>query len=346
MYSPWKSWKVLKLAKEYSRPWTRMSLNLARGSWKSWNGQKFSPLRPHQIKVSGHGSNRPYILRNQKKMDLFLVMCLFWSAVITFSIFCCWKCQKTSNSQQILVQFCMYPRAWVSEDVLHAVSNDHKYDLFQIQGHKIMRDWDYVIISPVLHFGHTCTPNKFQLNLLAHLEAFVYQKCHRLWLLSSMWLLNSLVTLLAISYLSIVSFSLLNYANNKLNKKKLHKEQELLVKHCFCVTFTFLLCKFPVELQFRGEFRFIPILHSWPIVLHGRLSRKSIIPILSLFWQLQVYKRLGKKNKFSLFAKEDILNDTTYQEIKIATVWHIDCKGHVTAIFRWCLRVSVVFLFF
>ena len=76
-----------------------------------------------------------------------------------------------------------------------------------------------------------------------------------------MWLLNLLVVLLAISHLSIVSFSLLNYANNKLNKEKLHKEQELLVKHCSCVTFTFLLCKFPVELQFRGEFIFIPILH-------------------------------------------------------------------------------------
>ena len=139
--------------------------------------------------------------------------------------------------------------------------------------------WEYVIISPVLHFGHTCTPNKFQLNLLAHLEAFVYQKCHRLWLFSSMWLLNSLVALLAISHLSVVSFSVLNYANNKLNKKKLHKEQELLVEHCFCVIFTFLLCKFLVELQFRGEFHFIAIFHSWAIVSHGRLSRKWIIPI-------------------------------------------------------------------
>ena len=44
-----------------------------------------------------------------------------------------------------------------------------------------------------------------------------------------------------IKHLSIVSFSVLNYANNKLDKKKLHKEQELLVEHCFCVIFTFLL---------------------------------------------------------------------------------------------------------
>ena len=124
-------------------------------------------LRPHQIKVSGHGSDRPYILRNQKiKVGLFLVMCLFLSPFITFSIFCCWKCQKTSNSQQILVQLCMHRRPWVSEDVLHAVSNDQKYDLFQIQGHKNTRNWEYAIISPVLNFGHTCTPNKFQLKLV------------------------------------------------------------------------------------------------------------------------------------------------------------------------------------
>ena len=56
---------------------------------------------------------------------------------------------------------------------------------------------------------------------------------------------------------------------------------------------------------------------AWPIVSHGRLSRKWIIPILSPFWQLQVYKRLGKKNKFSSFAKEDILHDTTYQKLKL-----------------------------
>ena len=120
-------------------------------------------VRPHQIKVSGYGSHRPYILRNQKKKKgLFLVMCLFCSAVITFSIFCCWKCQKTSNSQQTLVQFCMHPWPWVSKDVLHTVSNDHKYDLFHIQGHKNTRDREYVIILPVLHFWiYTYTPNLF-----------------------------------------------------------------------------------------------------------------------------------------------------------------------------------------
>ena len=135
-----------------------------------------------------------------------------------------------------------------------------------------------------------------------------------------MWSLNSLVALLPISHLSIVSFSLLiNYANNKLNKKKLHKEQELLVKRCFCVTFTFLLCKFLVKLQFRGGFHFIPIFAIRDPVPFAwqTFERKRIIPILSPFWQLQVYKRLRKKNKFSSFAKEDILHYTTCQKLKL-----------------------------
>ena len=79
----------------------------------------------------------------------------------------------------------MHPRPWVSKDVLHTVSNDHKYDLFQIQGHKNTRDQEYVIILPVLHFGHihsiySVIEISLILNLLAHLEAFVYQKCLRL----------------------------------------------------------------------------------------------------------------------------------------------------------------------
>ena len=92
--------------------------------------------------------------------------------------------------------------------------------------------------------------------------------------------------LLPISHLSIVSFSLLNYANNKLNKKKLHKEQELLVKHCFCDTFMFLLCKFPVKLQFRGEFYFIPILQcvtnrfAWQTF--EKMNNSNFIPVLTV----------------------------------------------------------------
>ena len=60
----------------------------------------------------------------------------------------------------------MHPWPWVSYDILHAVSHDDKYNLFQMQGHKNTRDQEYVIISPVLHFEHTCTPNKFKLKLV------------------------------------------------------------------------------------------------------------------------------------------------------------------------------------
>ena len=106
-----------------------------------------------------------------------------------------------------------------------------------------------------------------------------------------MWSLNSLVALLAISHLSIVSFSLLNYANNKLNKKKLHKEQELLVKHCFCVTFTFLLCKFPVELQFRvlrvsfhPYFAYAADRFAWQTFCETfkKMNNSNFIPILTV----------------------------------------------------------------
>ena len=106
-----------------------------------------------------------------------------------------------------------------------------------------------------------------------------------------MWLLNSLVALLEISHLSVVSFSLLNYTNNKLNKKKLHKEQELLVKHCFCVTLTFLLCKFPVELQFRvlrvsfhPYFAYVTDRFAWQTFRETfkKMNNSNFIPILTV----------------------------------------------------------------
>ena len=101
--------------------------------------------------------------------------------------------------------------------------------------------------------------------------------------------LNSLVALLAISHLSFVSFSLLNnfYANNKLNKKKLHKEQELLVKHCFCVTFTFLLCKFSVELctvqrrvSFHPYFAYVTDRFAWQTF--KKINNSNFIPVLTV----------------------------------------------------------------
>ena len=124
--------------------------------------------------------------------------CFSNAFVFLFSIFCCGtEMPEISNSQQILVcQFCKQSVVGFRGCSACSLANYHKYDLFQIQVHKNTRDREYVITSPALYFGHTCTRNKFQisliLNLLAHLEAFVYQNCHLLRLFLLMWSLNSL----------------------------------------------------------------------------------------------------------------------------------------------------------
>ena len=51
-----------------------------------------------KLKFWGTDPTDPIFYETKKIMGSFLVMILFWCAVITFSIFCCWKCQKTSSS--------------------------------------------------------------------------------------------------------------------------------------------------------------------------------------------------------------------------------------------------------
>ena len=137
--------------------------------------------------------------------------------------------------------------------------------------------------------------------------------------------------MLAISHchcLLSVSCCLLNYTNNNLNKPKLQKEQELLVnsvvKHYFWVTFTFYCANF--RLSCKSEQSSI-----WVAYVTDRFVWQTFsdIPILSPFWQLQVYKRLGKKNKFSALAKEDILHDTTSEKLKLRRSDMLIARGHV-----------------
>ena len=206
--------------------------------------------------------------------------------------------REISSSQQILVQFCKHILVGFRGCSACSLADHHKDDLFQIQVREIESTW--LLRQPC------STRNKFQisliLNLLGHLEAFVYNFinviaelavrrvavwCWQFHIVSCpgadlgfferggpeaiiykilergaqsplKWLLNVhfsrfLINLLQVFHklnppLLSVSCSLLNYANNKSNKPKLHKEQELLVnpvvKYCFCVTSTFYCANF------------------------------------------------------------------------------------------------------
>ena len=172
------------------------------------------------------------------------------------------------------------------EDVLPAVSQITTNMTFcKFKFTKTQEIESNVITSPALHFGHTYTRNKFQisliLNLLAHLEAFVYQNCH-------LFIFAELAVHVAMLAISLsVSCSLLNY--NKLNKPKLQKEQELLVnpvvKHCFCVTFTFYCANFRLSCRSAAEFHFILILHTYVNYVIDRFAWQTFSDVTFQFYR-------------------------------------------------------------
>ena len=91
-------------------------------------------------------------------------MCLF-SPLVFFVVENSRSFKFSTNSSSILQA---YPRHWVSKVVLHAVSlmstNMTFSKLKFTKTQEILKE--YVIISPVLHFGHTYTYNKFQISLI------------------------------------------------------------------------------------------------------------------------------------------------------------------------------------